>query len=334
VWPQIVVDFIVMSLAISMVPAWLGEGAIRSARAMPSLSPLALAAMISVIFLFSGAYPRYPSPVGIADTEGLVRGMGCAALLLTIVVIATRTRPLNSVLLAAAFAFALLAAERECWNIVRPRGMVGTSDLNGLNDRQSGLVLYRQDPSALLVKRLGDIVGAATFLIAALPLMAAVSLLIKIDSRGPALIRQRRIGNNGVPFYMWKFRSMHANVARYARSPVSDTDPRLTSLGRALRRFSIDEIPQLINVLMGDMSLVGPRPEMPFIVKTYDARQRLRLHARPGITGLWQVSPARARPIHESVELDLYYIQNRNIFLDLAILLRTVTAVVRGIGAA
>jgi lipopolysaccharide/colanic/teichoic acid biosynthesis glycosyltransferase len=108
----------------------------------------------------------------------------------------------------------------------------------------------------------------------------------------------------------------------------------LTSLGRALRRFSIDEIPQLINVLMGDMSLVGPRPEMPFIVKTYDARQRLRLHARPGITGLWQVSPARARPIHESVELDLYYIQNRNIFLDLAILLRTVTAVVRGIGAA
>jgi lipopolysaccharide/colanic/teichoic acid biosynthesis glycosyltransferase len=213
--------------------------------------------------------------------------------------------------------------------------MSPASDWSGFSrDPDCRLVLYCQAPGATLIKRAVDIVGAAMWLIVAFPFLAAVVLLIKIDSRGPALIRQRRIGIDGVPFYMWKFRSMHANVARYARSPVSDSDPRLTSLGRALRRFSIDEIPQLLNVLTGDMSLVGPRPEMPFIVKTYDSRQRLRLAAKPGITGLWQVSPARAQPIHEHVEFDLYYIQNRNIFLDVAILLRTVTAVIRGIGAA
>jgi lipopolysaccharide/colanic/teichoic acid biosynthesis glycosyltransferase len=132
---------------------------------------------------------------------------------------------------------------------------------------------------------------------------------------------------------MWKFRSMYSGVPRYARSPVSDTDPRLTRLGRALRRMSIDELPQLLNVLKGDMSLVGPRPEMPFIVRKYRPRERLRLNAVPGITGLWQISPARAMPIHQNLYLDLFYIENRNIFLDLAILLRTVTAVVRGIGA-
>jgi len=184
-----------------------------------------------------------------------------------------------------------------------------------------------------LLKRILDIVISLVVLILALPLLACVAVLIKLDSPGPVLIRQRRIGKCGVPFRMWKFRSMQSDVCRYAPSPVSEGDPRLTKIGRALRRFSIDELPQLVNVLQGAMSLVGPRPEMPFIVENYDARERLRLTVIPGITGLWQISPARATPIHQHVELDLFYIENRNIFLDLAILLRTITAVFRGIGA-
>jgi lipopolysaccharide/colanic/teichoic acid biosynthesis glycosyltransferase len=184
------------------------------------------------------------------------------------------------------------------------------------------------------LKRCLDVLGATILLLLALPLIACVALLIKLDSRGPIFIRQRRVGRDGVPFLMWKFRSMHAHVARYAVSPVSESDPRLTRFGRALRRYSVDELPQLLNVLRGEMSLVGPRPEMPFIVNRYGARERLRLKATPGITGLWQISPARALPIHQNLGLDLFYIRHQSVFLDLAILLRTLTAVVRGIGAA
>jgi lipopolysaccharide/colanic/teichoic acid biosynthesis glycosyltransferase len=184
-----------------------------------------------------------------------------------------------------------------------------------------------------LLKRAIDLVAAAILLALATPLFACVAVLIKIDSRGPVFVRQRRIGRCGVPFLMWKFRSMYPSAARYERSPVSDADPRLTRFGRALRRLSIDELPQLLNVIRGDMSLVGPRPEMPFIVAKYGPRERLRLNATPGITGLWQISPARAMPIHTNLVFDLFYIENRNLFLDIAILLRTITAVVRGIGA-
>jgi lipopolysaccharide/colanic/teichoic acid biosynthesis glycosyltransferase len=160
-----------------------------------------------------------------------------------------------------------------------------------------------------------------------------VAALIKVNSKGPVFLRQCRVGRNGEPFLMWKFRSMYVDAPLYARSPTTDRDPRLTKFGRSLRRYSLDELPQLWNVLKGEMSLVGPRPEMPFIAKEYGDYERLRLNATPGITGLWQISPARAMPIHENLELDLYYIGHRSFFLDLAILIRTVTAVLRGIGA-
>jgi lipopolysaccharide/colanic/teichoic acid biosynthesis glycosyltransferase len=183
------------------------------------------------------------------------------------------------------------------------------------------------------LKRAIDFIAAALLLVLAAPLFICVAALIKLDTKGPVLIRQRRIGKGGVPFLMWKFRSMLRSAPRYERSPVSDTDPRLTNIGRVLRRLSIDELPQLLNVLQGDMSLVGPRPEMPFIVATYGPRERLRLNAVPGITGLWQISPARAMPIHQNLEFDFFYIESRNFSLDVAILLRTITAIVRGIGA-
>lgn len=200
---------------------------------------------------------------------------------------------------------------------------------------QTGIGSQQSDYSAdMWLKRLMDVIGSFFLLVVSLPVVLSAIVMIKLGSKGPALIRQRRIGRGGAPFHMWKLRSMDADTSPYARSPISDADPRLTKVGRLLRRLSIDEIPQLLNVLKGEMSLVGPRPEMPFIVAQYGPYERERLRATPGITGLWQISPARAMPIHENVELDLFYIERRNTFLDVAIMLRTVTAVVRGIGTA
>jgi lipopolysaccharide/colanic/teichoic acid biosynthesis glycosyltransferase len=129
---------------------------------------------------------------------------------------------------------------------------------------------------------------------------------------------------------MYKFRSMHATAPRYGLSPTQSSDTRITSVGRFLRRTSLDELPQLINVFLGNMSLVGPRPEMPFIVRRYNSRQRQRLQVVPGITGLWQLSADRAFPIHENIHYDLSYIRNRSFFMDLAILLHTPLRALRG----
>jgi lipopolysaccharide/colanic/teichoic acid biosynthesis glycosyltransferase len=185
-----------------------------------------------------------------------------------------------------------------------------------------------------LGKRALDLAGSLLLLTVLAPFFVLVAGLIKLDSRGPVLFRQKRIGRDGGPFYIWKFRTMHANVHPYRKSPVRNEDVRLTKVGRILRRLSIDELPQLMNVLKGEMSLVGPRPEMPFIVKTYGYFERQRLAVKPGITGLWQISPARAMPIHHNLQYDLFYIRNRTLLMDCVILLRTVSAVVRGVGAA
>ena len=184
-----------------------------------------------------------------------------------------------------------------------------------------------------LIKRMFDLAMAFVLLVLAAPLMLIAALLIRLDSPGPVLFCQERVGQDGKGFLLWKFRSMYADAPRYAPSPASDCDPRVTRVGRALRRGSVDELPQLINVLRGEMSLVGPRPEMPFIVEAYTSRKRQRLAVKPGITGLWQISPARAWPIHENLGYDLHYIRHRNLALDGAILLSTIVAVVRGVGA-
>jgi lipopolysaccharide/colanic/teichoic acid biosynthesis glycosyltransferase len=153
-----------------------------------------------------------------------------------------------------------------------------------------------------------------------------------LDSPGPALFVQKRVGRHGRLFDIYKFRSMYTSASRYDFSPTTSFDPRITRLGRFLRRTCLDELPQLINVLTGTMSLVGPRPEMPFIVRNYNSRQRKRLQVTPGITGMWQLSADRALPIHENVEYDLYYIRNRTFFMDIAILVHTALfAVGRGV---
>ncbi len=182
-----------------------------------------------------------------------------------------------------------------------------------------------------LMKRVCDFAGSLALLVLGAPLFAILAVLIKLDSSGPVLFEQERVGQNGKLFKMFKFRTMRLSAAPYDYSPCAPEDPRITRVGRFLRRTSLDELPQLVNVLQGKMSLVGPRPEMPFIVEQYSDGHRQRLQVKPGLTGLWQLSGDRAFLIHENVEYDLYYIQHRNFFMDLAILLHTSIFAMRGI---
>ncbi|MGE0406059.1 MAG: sugar transferase [Candidatus Korobacteraceae bacterium] len=180
-------------------------------------------------------------------------------------------------------------------------------------------------------KRVFDMVAGAVLLAAIAPLWILLTALIWLDSPGPALFVQKRVGQGGKLFNLYKFRTMYANAPTYEYSPKECRDPRITPIGRFLRRSSLDELPQLLNVIRGEMSLVGPRPEMPFIVDTYTAMQRQRLQVKPGLTGLWQISADRAFQIHENLEYDLYYIRNRGFFMDLAIMLHTFVFAMRGI---
>jgi exopolysaccharide biosynthesis polyprenyl glycosylphosphotransferase len=182
-----------------------------------------------------------------------------------------------------------------------------------------------------LTKRMFDFLGSLTLMVLGLPIFLILALIIKLDSKGPVLFRQARIGRDGRPFRMYKFRTMRPTASIYEYSPRESCDPRITRVGRFLRKTSFDELPQLLNVLQGSMSLVGPRPEMPFIVEQYTERHRRRLQVKPGLTGLWQLSGDRAFLIHENIEYDLYYIQHRNFFMDLAVLLHTAIFAMRGI---
>ena len=180
-------------------------------------------------------------------------------------------------------------------------------------------------------KRIFDCCAAFALLVLTAPLWAILACYIRWDSEGPVFFRQTRVGHEGKPFELYKFRSMRIDVPKYEFHPKTGDDPRVTRAGRLLRRTSLDELPQLINVLKGDMSLVGPRPEMPFIVESYNARHRRRLQVIPGLTGLWQLSADRSFLIHENIQYDLYYIRDRNFFMDLAILLHTAVFAMKGI---
>jgi exopolysaccharide biosynthesis polyprenyl glycosylphosphotransferase len=185
------------------------------------------------------------------------------------------------------------------------------------------------------------VLATAALLVAAVPMLAIASA-VRLTNRGPALYRQTRVGKDGREFTMWKFRSMVADAALMERPVVNEADgllfklradPRVTPIGRVLRRLSLDELPQFWNVVRGDMSLVGPRPPLPSEVAEYGDDVRRRLLVKPGLTGLWQVSGRSDLPWEDYVRLDLYYVENWSVSLDLIILLRTVLAVVRGHGA-
>ena len=179
-------------------------------------------------------------------------------------------------------------------------------------------------PFLLALKRAFDFLAAAFLLALALPLLLGAALAVKLDSRGPVFFRQERIGRGGRPFTMWKFRSMVVGaVNQGAGYLVVRDDPRITAVGKWLRRFSLDELPQLLNVLLGEMSLVGPRPSLPYQVEQYDSFQRQRLQMRPGITGLAQVTGRNELSWPERIRLDVWYVQHWSLLLDLRILGRT-----------
>ncbi len=184
-----------------------------------------------------------------------------------------------------------------------------------------------------IAKRAFDIVFSGLVIVALAPVFVLTAILIKKQSPGPVFFKQVRIGRDGQPFTMWKFRTMHVHMGGDAPTPNSPYDPRVTTIGRVLRRYSLDELPQFFNVFGGSMSVVGPRPEMRFIVDGYGPFERERLRVKPGITGLWQISYARAAAIHDNLDYDLYYIENQSFLLDLVITVLTVFAVVKGTGA-
>jgi len=165
------------------------------------------------------------------------------------------------------------------------------------------------------------------------PLWLVIAIYLRLTQSRPVHFAHERVGKDGKPFLLYKFRTMRNEVSPQAPAPTDGLDPRVTKAGRWLRKTSLDELPQLINVLKGDMSLVGPRPEMPFIVAQYEEWQRRRLDVLPGITGLWQVIGRKNLPLHYNLEYDFYYIRNQSLWLDITILLRTVPAVLTGHGA-
>jgi exopolysaccharide biosynthesis polyprenyl glycosylphosphotransferase len=193
------------------------------------------------------------------------------------------------------------------------------------------------------LKRSLDVALSLLALVATLPLWLLIAIAIKVDSRGPFIYRQVRMGRGGRPFRIVKFRTMVVGAEALVGALRSDAiagphfklrdDPRVTRVGRWLRRYSLDELPQFWNVLRGDMSLVGPRPPLPEEAEFYDERERARLLVRPGITGLWQVSGRSNLGFEECVRLDLQYIAHWSLATDLRILWRTLPAVLTGRGA-
>ncbi len=195
-----------------------------------------------------------------------------------------------------------------------------------------------------IIKRLMDLILSTLGLILLSPVFLITAIAIKLEDGGPVFYRSQRVGENGRLFWMWKFRSMVPNAEQLQHLVIQRDekgniihkvcdDPRITRVGRIIRRASIDELPQLFNVLRGEMSLVGPRPELPWLVARYQPWQRKRFAVPQGITGWWQINGRSDRPMHLHTEHDLYYIQNYSIWLDLRILWKTIGAILSGKGA-
>jgi lipopolysaccharide/colanic/teichoic acid biosynthesis glycosyltransferase len=188
-------------------------------------------------------------------------------------------------------------------------------------------------PLQAFAKRLLDLTAAlGLLLIFSIPMIGIV-LAIWLTSGRPVLFTQKRAGLKGREFTILKFRTMTPDTPRYGDAPTEASDPRVTPIGRFLRKTSLDELPQLFNVLAGQMSMVGPRPEMPHIAAKYQEWQRRRLDVKPGLTGLWQIVGRKNLPLSLNLEYDFYYIKNQSLTLDIVILLRTVPAVIFGRGA-
>ena len=182
------------------------------------------------------------------------------------------------------------------------------------------------------MRRALDVAVAGAGLVVAGPLLAVAAFAVKLEDRGPVLFRQTRVGKDGVDFELLKLRTMVVGAeSQGAGYAVDRGDPRITRIGRLLRRTSVDELPQLWNVVRGEMSLIGPRPTLRYQVDSYDEHQMHRLDIRPGITGWAQVNGRAALPWAERIELDVWYVEHRSLALDLRILLRTPLALLGGV---
>jgi lipopolysaccharide/colanic/teichoic acid biosynthesis glycosyltransferase len=178
-----------------------------------------------------------------------------------------------------------------------------------------------------------DVLAAALGLLVTSPLLLAAAVAIRLESDGAIVYRQRRVGRHGEPFEMLKLRTMVTGAERIgAGLAVDEGDPRITRVGGVLRRFSLDELPNLVNVLRGEMAIVGPRPTVQAQVDQYTERQRRRLEVKPGLTGWAQVNGRATLPWHERIELDVWYVDHRSLWLDLTIIARTVRLLVSGGG--
>jgi lipopolysaccharide/colanic/teichoic acid biosynthesis glycosyltransferase len=182
-------------------------------------------------------------------------------------------------------------------------------------------------------RRVLDVVLAAALLLLTAPLLALAALAIRLESRGPVFYRQLRVGRDGEPFELWKLRTMVPGAeVMGAGIYVLEGDTRITRVGRMLRRFSLDELPNLVNVLRGEMAIVGPRPTVQEQVDRYTERQRRRLEVKPGITGWAQINGRTSLPWPERIELDVWYVEHRSLRLDLRILARTARMLATGHG--
>ena len=193
-------------------------------------------------------------------------------------------------------------------------------------------ILREKKAPRTAIKTICDVGVAAIGLIICAPLFLIIAAMIKLESRGPVFFKHTRIGKNGKPFQMIKFRTMVKDADKVGPILTELKDPRITRVGSVLRRSSLDELPQLINVLRGEMSLVGPRPEIPEIVETYQPWMRKALQCKPGITGLSQVNGRDDLPLDKKLKLEVKYVENYSLGLDLRILLKTLPAVINGRG--
>ena len=217
-------------------------------------------------------------------------------------------------------------------------GITWSASRPGLNVQKVGKTSFEA-----ACKRFIDVVGAAAGIIILMPVLLACALMVKLNSRGPILYSQTRVGRLGRTFRCLKFRTMHVGAQELQEllraesiqdGPAFklDSDPRVTRVGKVLRKFSLDELPQLFNVLLGDMSLVGPRPPMPSEVEKYAWWQRRRISIKPGLTCIWQVYGRNRVSFKRWVEMDLFYIDNWSLWLDIKLILKTVRVVFSGTG--
>ncbi|WP_055666466.1 sugar transferase [Desnuesiella massiliensis] len=207
-------------------------------------------------------------------------------------------------------------------------------NINFNYDEYNNMEGYKRGMGYFLIKRLIDIVGSFVGLVLISPLLLVLCVAIKLDSKGPIIFAQKRIGKNGVPFYMYKFRSMIVDAeerlgALKEKNEMSGPmfkikdDPRITKVGRFIRKTSMDELPQLLNILKGEMTFVGPRPNLPKEVEKFDDWMKIKLIAKPGLTCYWQVMGRNDVDFEDWMKLDLKYVQDRNTWLDIKLIFKT-----------